>query len=266
MADVIRQDVIQIGFDIDDSPLQDILNELKELKKALGVAVDTEPFDDMKNSADDVKKSVSGITDEVEDLKKETDKAKEGFEETREEVEKTRKGIGGLDKQSFSKLLSNLKSISTQLTNIAKKAGVAALSALKKIAAISFKTLIAGVGAAATAVAGLVTKSVQAYADYEQLVGGVETLFGANGAKSVEEYAELTGKSVNDVKDEYKTLIESQDLVLKNANNAYKTAGLSANAYMETVTGFSASLLQSLDGDTKAAAEYADMALSDMSD
>lgn len=99
------------------------------------------------------------------------------------------------------------------------------------------KAIGAGMAAGAVAVGTLVTKSIQSYADYEQLVGGVETLF-KDSAKKVQEYAA----------------------------NAYKTAGLSANAYMETVTSFSASLLQSLDGDTNKAAEYANMAITDMSD
>lgn len=79
--------------------------------------------------------------------------------------------------------------------------------------------------------------SLDGYGEFEQLVGGVETLFGA-----------------------------SSDVVMNYANNAYKTAGLSANQYMETVTSFSASLLQSLGGDTEAAAQYADMAITDMAD
>ena len=80
-------------------------------------------------------------------------------------------------------------------------------------------------------------QALDSYADYEQLVGGVETLFG-----------------------------ESAGIVEGYANNAYKTAGLSANEYMETVTSFSASLLQSLNGDTAESAKIADMAISDMSD
>lgn len=105
-------------------------------------------------------------------------------------------------------------------------------------AAVKFgKTVAVGMVAAGTAVAGLVTKSVQSYAEYEQLVGGVETLF-KTSADKVQEYA----------------------------NNAYKTAGLSANEYMETVTSFSASLLQSLDNDTAAAAEKANKAITDMAD
>lgn len=95
----------------------------------------------------------------------------------------------------------------------------------------------AAVGAAAAGIAALTTAAVNNYAEYEQLVGGVETLFK-----------------------------DSADTVMKYANNAYMTAGLSANEYMETVTSFSASLLQSLDGDTAAAAEKANLAITDMSD
>jgi hypothetical protein len=78
---------------------------------------------------------------------------------------------------------------------------------------------------------------IQAYADFEQLVGGVETLFG-----------------------------DASDTIRQNAAQAFQTVGMSANEYMETVTGFSASLIQSLDGDTAAAAEKADRAITDMSD
>lgn len=95
----------------------------------------------------------------------------------------------------------------------------------------------AAIGAAATAVGALTKKSLEEYAEYEQLVGGVETLFK-----------------------------DSADVVMQYANNAYKTAGLSANDYMETVTSFSASLLQSLGGDTEAAAKQADLAITDMAD
>ena len=95
----------------------------------------------------------------------------------------------------------------------------------------------AAVGTAAAGITALTTAAVNNYAEYEQLVGGVETLF--------------------------KT---SSDKVMGYAENAYKTAGLSANEYMNTVTSFSASLLQSLGSDTDKAAEYADMAITDMSD
>lgn len=111
------------------------------------------------------------------------------------------------------------------------------MSGLGKGAAAVGKAVGAGMVVAGTAVAGLATQSIQAYASYEQLVGGVDTLFKQSSGK-VQEYA----------------------------RSAYKTAGLSANEYMETVTSFSASLLQSLGGDTEKAADKANTAITDMSD
>ena len=119
--------------------------------------------------------------------------------------------------------------------------------------------------AAATGVAALTTAAVSAYADYEQLVGGVETLFGTGG-QSLEEYAKSVGKTVSEVKGEYESLAKAEKTVLDNADKAYKTAGMSANEYMETVTSFSASLIQGLGGDTEKAAQIADKAIVDMSD
>ena len=95
----------------------------------------------------------------------------------------------------------------------------------------------AAVAAAGTAIVAVGKQAIEQYAEYEQLVGGVETLFK-----------------------------QSADVVQQYAANAYKTAGLSANEYMNTVTSFSASLLQSLDGDTNAAAEKANLAITDMAD
>lgn len=103
------------------------------------------------------------------------------------------------------------------------------------------KTVGVALGAVAVAAGAAAVKLgkevIAAYADYEQLVGGVDTLF-KDSSQEIQRYA----------------------------TNAYKTAGLSANEYMETVTGFSASLIQSLGGDTEKAAKYADMAITDMSD
>lgn len=123
----------------------------------------------------------------------------------------------------------------------------------------------AGMGVAATAVGALTKKALDGYADCEQLIGGVETLFGTGG-KSIEEYAISVGKTVSEVEAEYNNLMSAQEMVLDNANQAYKTAGMSANEYMETVTSFSASLIKSLDGDTTTAAEKANKAIVDMSD
>lgn len=127
------------------------------------------------------------------------------------------------------------------------------------------KAITAGMAASATAIAGLVKASVDAYADYEQLVGGVETLFGAQG-QSITDYAKSVGKSVDEIRDEYNALENAQSTVLQNASEAYRTAGLSANEYMETVTSFAAALNSSLGGNTEESAKKADMAITDMAD
>ena len=97
--------------------------------------------------------------------------------------------------------------------------------------------MVAVAGVAGAAAVGLSKKVIGAYAEYEQLVGGVDTLFK-----------------------------EASSKVQGFADNAYKTAGMSANEYMETVTGFSASLIQSLGGDTQKAADVGNQAVTDMSD
>lgn len=127
------------------------------------------------------------------------------------------------------------------------------------------KVMATGLAVGATAVAGLAKSALDSYADYEQLKGGVETLFGAGG-QSLEEYAASVGKSVEEAKSEYEELLKAQNIVMDNASKAYTEAGLSANAYMEQVTSFAASLIQSLDGDTVAAATAANQAIADMSD
>ena len=127
-------------------------------------------------------------------------------------------------------------------------------------------TAFAAVGTAAVSATGVITKqALDAYSSYEQNVGGIQKLFG-NMGKSVEEYAALTGQSTAEIGDKWQTLEDSQNKVLANAQNAYKTAGLSANAYMEQVTSFSAALISSLGGDTVKAADYANTAMIDMAD
>ena len=131
-----------------------------------------------------------------------------------------------LDSSKFEDGIANASKETTKLAGI-----------LKNGLATAAKVGAAALAAAGTAVVALTKQAVESYAEYEQLIGGVETLFK-----------------------------ESADVVAQYAANAYKTAGMSANEYMETVTSFSASLLQSLDGDTAAAAEYADRAITDMAD
>lgn len=128
--------------------------------------------------------------------------------------------------------------IDTQIDSKGAEGGIKSLSgklgSLAKTGAVAITGVVAAASAAVTA---LTTLSIKQYAEYEQLVGGVETLFK-----------------------------DSSDTVKKYADTAYKTSGLSANEYMTTITGFTASLLQGLGGDTKKAAEIGNQAVTDMSD
>ena len=159
--------------------------------------------------------------------------------------------------KNMNESMKDATNSASKMSSVMKGIGSGAIKVGKGLA-------VAG-AAAATAVTALVSKSVGAFADYEQLTGGVETLFGAGG-RSVEEYAQSVGKSVSDIQGKYDSLMSAQNVVLENANKAYMTAGMSANEYMDTVTGFSASLISSLGGDTNKAADYANSALVDMSD
>lgn len=159
--------------------------------------------------------------------------------------------------KNMNESMKDATNSASKMSSVMKGIGSGAIKVGKGLA-------VAG-AAAATAVTALVSKSVGAFADYEQLTGGVETLFGAGG-RSVEEYAQSVGKSVSDIQGKYDSLMSAQNAVLENANKAYMTAGMSANEYMDTVTGFSASLISSLGGDTNKAADYANSALVDMSD
>lgn len=141
-------------------------------------------------------------------------------------------------------------------------------SGLEKIGSFAKKgmALVAGaVTAASGAMVALGKSALDAYADYEQLTGGVSTLFGTQD-RSLEEYAASVGKSVDEARGEYDKLLQAQNEVLDNASEAFRTAGLSQNEYMETVTSFSAALIASLGGDTLKAAEVADRAIVDMAD
>ena len=126
-------------------------------------------------------------------------------------------------------------------TDLNTKEFESGLSKMGSLAKSGFSAMATGVlavsGTIATGLTAIVGAGVKSYADLEQNLGGIETLFKG-----------------------------SADTVIKNAEQAYKTAGISANTYMENVTSFSASLLQSLGGDTEAAAKISDMAMRDMSD
>lgn len=148
-----------------------------------------------------------------------------------------------------------------------KAEGVASkvVGTLGKAGATVAKAVGVGVAAVGAGVAAVTGMSMNAYAAYEQNVGGIQKIFG-NMGKSLDEYAALTGQTVEQCSGKWQQLEQAQTTVLANADAAYKTAGISANQYMEQVTGFSASLVSSLGGDTVKAAEYANTAMVDMSD
>ena len=182
-------------------------------------------------------RSVEALTEQNIVLNKQIDVQKEKLARLQEGLDKSAVKFGENDEktqewqQEVNRATAELNQMERQLAeNTRELAGNTGFAAAAKAAAT-------GVAAAGTAVGALVKSSVEGYAACEQLVGGVETLFQSSSGK-----------------------------VVQYANNAYKTAGLSANEYMETVTGFSASLLQSLNGDTAKAADIADKAITDMSD
>ena len=223
MANVVRQDVVQIGFEVKDNPISKLVQQMDELRKSIAGVDTDDAFSDMAKEAQEANKGVEDVKESVKGIKPAgVDDTADGFKETKEQAEKAKKPIQEIAKTGFEKAVAG-----------AKKLG----SALGKAAISAGKVLAKGVAVGAAGVGAVIGKSVMEFGDYEQLVGGVDTLFKDSSGK-VQEYAK----------------------------NAYKTAGLSANNYMETVTSFSASLLQSLKNDTGKASDYAHMAIVDMSD
>lgn len=139
------------------------------------------------------------------------------------------------------------------------------LSKLGSVAGSAMKGIAAGIGATSVAIAALGKESVKGFAEYEQLEGGIKKLYG-NMGKTLQDYADANHKSVSEVRDEWQSLENAQNSMLQHADDAWKTAGMSANDYIQNVTGFSAALINSLSGDTEKAAEIADMAMRDISD
>ncbi len=170
------------------------------------------------------------IEDGLEPIPKITGKVRENIDELGEkfkESEKPPRKFGEAVRES-------LKKINKGFEDTGKKSKIFA-DVLK--ANLTSKLIEFGLKAFTNAVKGISTAIVGGYADYEQLLGGVDKLFGA-----------------------------ASDAVLQHAEEAYRTAGLSANQYMEAVTGFSASLISGLGGDTEEAARVADIAIQDMAD
>ena len=233
---------IEIGADVKgldkalkgvNGKIRDTQEQLKDVKKLL--KMDPGNTELLKQKQELLAKAVGATKDKLEQLKDAekqlkdagVDENSEQFQSLRREIIETENNLDDLTKAAKQSSVA-MEQIGAAADKVAKGAQKVA-DATKGIS----RTAQAGLAAAA----GAAVKIVDSYADYEQLIGGVETLFKGDAKKLV-----------------------------KYANAAYKTAGMSANAYMETATGFAASLVSSLDGDTRRAVELADMAITDMSD
>lgn len=204
------------------SEYQDQADKVKELEKAVlkssqAQEKNAKTMSNMRVQISNAETDINKTTNELKKLENSENKAGDEAEDLGSKSKKASKSVDdlGSSSNSTSSLVSNLGS---------------ALKTAGKLA-------IAGVGTLSAGVLAIGKSAIESYAEYEQLVGGVDTLF-KNSSKTVQKYAD----------------------------DAYKTASMSANQYMETVTSFSASLIQGLNGDTAKASKIANMAIIDMSD
>lgn len=220
---VVREDVVKMSYDVDFKELTKLKEELDAVKEACTGNVGDDAFDELVKESKKATEGIDDLKDSIKDIKPDgVDDTAEGLKDTKKQAEGAHEKLKKIANTGFEKTISGLKSI---------------VSTLGKVGLAAGKVLAKGLALSAAGIGAVIGQSVTNYANYEQLIGGVDTLFK-----------------------------DSSNTVQKYADNAYKTAGLSANAYMETVTSFSASLIQSLGGDTAKAAEYANTAITDMSD
>ena len=220
---VVREDVVKMGFDIDFGELTRLTSALDDVRDILTSGIGGDAFEEMTKEGKRAARVVRDIAGCTEGIKPDgIEDTVRGLKDTEKEGEDAYKQLKKIADAKFNKAISGVKKLTSAVSRVGIEAG--------KLLAKGIVAGVAGVGA-------LVWKSVMNYADYEQLVGGVDTLFG-----------------------------DSSGTIQKYADEAWKTAGMSANDYMSTVTSFSASLIQSLGGNTGAAAEYANMAIIDMAD
>lgn len=200
-----------------------------------------------KSSYDSMNSTVKEQKEKVSDLRATLAKMEQEYGSNNEKVKQFKTQLNNAERQLLDMEQATDKSEKElkEFKNAEDDAGTSAIklgdlikaNVIGDVISSGLSTLVDGMKKLGSAMVDVGKQAMGSYADYEQLIGGVETLFG-DSANVVEGYA----------------------------NNAYKTAGLSANEYMETVTSFSASLLQSLNGDTAKSAEVADMAIIDMAD
>ena len=219
--------------------INEIIQQAKTLDaemKALTTSYDKEA-DAKKKNSEVSKKAAEQIEVQKDRIKKLEEMVQRSAEATGENSTETNKW-----KEALANAKTQLNQLENGLETSTKKSSVFAetLKAMfsKEIIMGGLNMMKDGIVAVGKATASLAKEVVSAYADFEQLQGGVQKLFGS----------------------------EASQTVIKNATQAYKTAGLSANEYMETVTGFAASLVSSLGGDTEQAARMADIAIRDMAD
>lgn len=166
-----------------------------------------------------------------------------------------------LDKAVFDKSLRDAQKNAEDASGSISKGFSKISTAMKTLGKVG----VASLGTASAAVVSLTKKSVAAFKEYQQLVGGVKTLFGTQDM-SLEQYAKSVGQTVEQAQDKYNDLVAAQNLVEKNARQAFSSAGMSVNEYMEMATSTAAAMVSSLNGDTLKAAELTDQAIRDMSD
>ena len=260
--------IVSSSFDKNDKSAQamaqrsDVLNKkLEEQKNKLSVL--TQKYNEMNNTYGKNSTAQKELTAELTKEKAKLEEIGNTLGKTSKEYQDQQKVVDGLENKqvqynnAVSKAKTEMNSAQAEVNKTTKELdelGKETKDTADEVKRAGdgftvFKGILANLGTQAinSAINGLKSmgsalisvgkQAIESYADYEQLVGGVDTLF-KESSKTVQEYA----------------------------NNAYKTAGLSANEYMDTVTSFSASLISSLGGDTKKASDYANRAIIDMSD
>ena len=238
----------KIGID-GEKEFRDALKSMGQQLKTLGTEmravtsafdVDNDSQKKLASQSDILSRQLEVQQQRITEIQKALNYARQNYAENSNEVQRWQQSLNNAtaDLNNTKKQLNDLEHGVDDVGDAMDDAGQKTLSLGDILKAnLLSDAIMAGIKAVASGIKSLVSGAVESYGEYEQLVGGVETLFGTS-AQKVQDYA----------------------------SSAYKTAGLSANEYMETVTSFSASLLQSMGNDTEAAAEKANLAITDMSD
>lgn len=229
---------------------------------AQGIKSDIILNDKMTSVLRDIMKAMNACSGAMDAMEKNGKHAFDGkaVDEFKQAVKQAEASLGGFE-QEVEKTGDSAEKSSSKFEKFKK-----VLGGIGKVGAAVGTAVVASVTAIGAGVVKITKDAVTNYSDWEQLVGGIQTLYGRNGAQTIQEFAKMNGKTVDAVKDQYSMLKSAEKEALYNARHAYETAGMSANEYMENATGFAAALTESLGGNTKKAVKYADMAIRDMSD